>query len=205
MNPVLLTKLVALLSVVACGLQAQPAPAAATPPAAAGPAADTKPPAPPKRDQPLAREVSETEHTVVIGGKSIHYVARAGVIALRNAKGEETADVFFIAYTLKDAAPESRPLTFSFNGGPGSSSVWLHLGVLGPRRVLLHEEGWALPPPHVLVDNEFSLLDVSDLVFIDPVSTGFSRAREPDKAKEFHGLTPDIEAVGDFIRQYVSE
>jgi hypothetical protein len=106
------------------------------------------------------------------------------------------ASIFFIAYTRDGVDdPASRPLTFSFNGGPGSSSVWLHLGVLGPRRVLLDYEGFALRPPYQLVDNEASLLDVTDLVFIDPVSTGFSRPVPGEKAKEFHDQTLPAEGA----------
>jgi carboxypeptidase C (cathepsin A) len=158
-----------------------------------------------------------THHTVVIDGQAITYTVTAGTIVLKEeaekkgddegaSEGEKPkASIFFIAYT-KDGVddPASRPLTFSFNGGPGSSSVWLHLGVLGPRRVLLDDDGFALRPPYKLVDNEASLLDVTDLVFIDPVSTGFSRPVPGEKAKEFHGFSKDIESVGDFIRLYTS-
>ncbi len=158
-----------------------------------------------------------THHTLTIDGQEIAYTVTAGTIVLKEEaekKGEEEgasegekprASIFFIAYT-KDGVddPASRPLTFSFNGGPGSSSVWLHLGVLGPRRVLLDDDGFALRPPYKLVDNEASLLDVTDLVFIDPVSTGFSRPVPGEKAKDFHGFTRDIESVGDFIRLYTS-
>jgi carboxypeptidase C (cathepsin A) len=158
-----------------------------------------------------------TRHTVTIDGEAIAYTVTAGTIVLKEEaekKGEDEgasegekpkASIFFIAYT-KDGVeePASRPLTFSFNGGPGSSSVWLHLGVLGPRRVLLDDDGFALRPPYKLVDNEASLLDVTDLVFIDPVSTGFSRPVQGEKAKEFHGFSKDIESVGNFIRLYTS-
>jgi carboxypeptidase C (cathepsin A) len=158
-----------------------------------------------------------THHTLTIDGEAIAYTVTAGTIVLKEEaekKGEEEgasegekpkASIFFIAYTKDDVPdPASRPLTFSFNGGPGSSSVWLHLGVLGPRRVLLDDDGFALRPPYKLVDNEASLLDVTDLVFIDPVSTGFSRPVPGEKAKEFHGFSKDIESVGDFIRLYTS-
>jgi carboxypeptidase C (cathepsin A) len=154
---------------------------------------------------PSAPEIIETKHTITIDGKTIAYTAKAGKIALKDIKGEPTAEIFFIAYTKDGADPETRPVTFSFNGGPGSSSVWLHLGILGPRRVLLDDDGFALPPPHRLVDNEWSLLDETDLVFIDPVSTGYSRATDPEKAKAFHGLDEDVESVGEFIRRYTTE
>jgi carboxypeptidase C (cathepsin A) len=100
--------------------------------------------------------------------------------------------------------PAKRPLTFSFNGGPGSSSVWLHLGLLGPRRVVMEFDGDLPQPPYQLADNEFSLLDQTDLVFIDPVSTGYSRPVEGQKAKDFHGFKKDLETVGDFIRLYTT-
>ncbi len=158
-----------------------------------------------------------TRHTVTIDGQAIAYTVTAGAIVLKEeaekqgedegaSEGEKPkASIFFIAYT-KDGVedPASRPLTFSFNGGPGSSSVWLHLGVLGPRRVLLDDDGFAPRPPFRLVENEASLLDVTDLVFIDPVSTGFSRPVPGEKARDFHGFTRDIESVGDFIRLYTS-
>ncbi|MBE2235570.1 MAG: peptidase S10 [Anaerolinea sp.] len=158
-----------------------------------------------------------THHTVTIDGQTIAYTVTTGAIVLKEEaekKGEDEgasdgekpkASIFFVAYTKDDVEdPASRPLTFSFNGGPGSSSVWLHMGVLGPRRVLLDDDGFALKPPYRLVDNEASLLDVTDLVFIDPVSTGYSRPAPGEKAKDFHGFTKDVESVGDFIRLYTS-
>lgn len=156
----------------------------------------------------------ESKHNVVINGKEIKYTVIAGTIVLKEetsdrekeSEGEKPkAQFFFIAYTKDGIADKfNRPLTFSFNGGPGSSSVWLHLGVLGPRRVDMGDAGNLLPPPYRLVDNEFSLLDLTDLVFIDPVSTGYSRPVEGQKAKEFHGIKKDIESVGDFIRLYTT-
>ncbi|NQW30833.1 MAG: peptidase S10 [Ignavibacteria bacterium] len=147
-----------------------------------------------------------TKHTVTIDGKKIDYEATAGHLTLTKEDGTERAKVFFIAYTKTGVTDVSaRPLTFSFNGGPGSSSVWLHLGVLGPRRVAMNADGTTLPPPYKLVDNEQSWLDLTDIVFIDPVSTGFSRASEEKNAKEFHGYNQDIESVGDFIRRWISE
>ena len=153
-----------------------------------------------KKDAPK-EELAETQHTVVIDGKEISYTATAGTLVMKDEDGTAKASVFYVAY-MKDGVEDvhKRPLTFSFNGGPGSSSVWLHLGVLGPRRVPMDEEGNALPPPYRLVDNEHSLLDVTDLVFIDPVSTGYSRAAPGEKAEQFHGIEKDIESVGEFIR-----
>lgn len=146
---------------------------------------------------------SVTQHTLNLGGRELRYTATAGTVILREEDGTPKASVFYIAYTLDGVKdPAQRPLTFSFNGGPGSSSVWLHLGVLGPRRVLMDDEGLALQPPYRLVDNEASVLDLTDLVFIDPVSTGYSRAVPGEDPKQFHGLGEDIKAVGDFIRLY---
>lgn len=156
--------------------------------------------------------VSETKHKAVVGGKTLNYTATAGTIILKEEVEEDDgeiakpkASIFFIAYTLDDVSEVSqRPLTFSFNGGPGSSSVWLHLGVLGPRRVLLDEEGFAQSPPYRLVNNDHSILDVTDLVFIDPVSTGYSRAVPGEKPQQFHDFKIDIESVGEFIRLYTT-
>ncbi|MBM3129993.1 MAG: peptidase S10 [Chloroflexi bacterium] len=162
-------------------------------------------------------QIVETRHSITLGGQEIKYTVTTGTIVLKEeaekkgdkqgeSEGEKAkASVFFIAYTRDDVADKTkRPLTFSFNGGPGSSSVWLHLGVLGPRRVVMTDIGDLPPPPYQLVDNEFSLLDVTDLVFIDPVSTGFSRPVVGEKAKEFHSFKKDIESVGDFIRLYAT-
>ncbi len=150
-------------------------------------------------------EVIETDHSVKIDGKRLRYKARTGTIHLEDKKGKATAAIFFVAYEADrfGSNNSSRPITFSFNGGPGSSSVWLHLGVLGPRVVSLDQEGMPFAPPYQLKDNPFSLLDKTDLVFIDPVSTGYSRAVDPDKAEQFHHFERDIESVGEFIRLYL--
>jgi carboxypeptidase C (cathepsin A) len=161
----------------------------------------------------LPEGVVQTRHSVTIDGREIHYLATAGAIVLKQeeekegkSEGEKAkASIFFIAYTLEgDHDVSRRPVTFSFNGGPGSSSVWLHLGILGPRRVLMGDTDSVLPPPYRLVNNDFSLLDETDLVFIDPVSTGYSRVTTGEKAKEFHSFSKDIESVGEFIRRYVT-
>jgi len=146
-----------------------------------------------------------TQHKAVIGGKEIRYTATAGTLVLREEEGKPRANIFFVAYTrdgVQDRA--KRPVTFAYNGGPGSSSVWLHLGAFGPRRVDMGEEGTAPPFPYRLVDNGESLLDVTDLVFIDPVTTGYSRAIPEEEAKKFHGLKEDAETVADFIRLWTS-
>jgi carboxypeptidase C (cathepsin A) len=159
----------------------------------------------------------ETSHSLTIDGQAIRYTVTCGTMLLKEEaekKGEKEgesegekprASIFFVAYTRDDVEDiHKRPVTFSFNGGPGSSSVWLHLGLSGPRRVLLDDEGFAYPPPYRLVDNAYSLLDHTDLVFIDPVSTGYSRVVPGEKPKQFHGFKKDIESVGDFIRLYTT-
>ncbi len=159
-------------------------------------------PAPPEL---MEEQLAESGHSVTIDGRKVDYTARAGTILLKKESGENRASIFYVAYTVEgERDPSSRPITFSFNGGPGSSSVWLHLGLLGPRRVELEEDGSAPPPPYRLVDNEFSLLDRSDLVFVDPVSTGYSRAAPGEEAASFHGLEEDIESVGEFIRIFLT-
>src|SRR5438128_7065729 len=144
-----------------------------------------------------------THHEIHVGGKLLRYTATAGLMPLRNAEGEIEANIFFMAYTLDGQAAEHRPLTFSFNGGPGSASVWLHLGAIGPRRVRMQPDGMMPAPPYQLVDNEYTWLDQTDLVFIDPVGTGYSRAVKRDQTKKFLGLRGDIESVGEFIRLYL--
>lgn len=149
---------------------------------------------------------SVTEGEVTIGGQKVAYTATAGTLPLTKADGEKRASVFYIAYERKNSGEASkRPVTFCFNGGPGSSSVWLHLGAFGPKRVVMPPAGVESPaPPFQLTANDHSLLDVTDLVFIDPVSTGFSRAAKPDEARQFHGYAEDLESVGEFIFRYVS-
>jgi carboxypeptidase C (cathepsin A) len=167
--------------------------------------------------QELQDNLVQTHHSIIINGEKLNYTVTCGTIILkeeavkeddkqRESEGEKPqAAIFFTAYTKDEPADTSlRPITFSFNGGPGSSSVWLHMGVLGPKRVLLDEEGHSPPPPYRLVENEFSLLGKTDLVFVDPVSTGFSRVVKGEKERKFHGIKKDIESVGDFIRLYLS-
>ncbi|NDJ76082.1 MAG: peptidase S10 [Chloroflexi bacterium] len=148
----------------------------------------------------------ETQHQITIGGQTLDYTATTGIIPLRDPdKDEVTARVFFTAYTLNDVEDRAeRPLVFVFNGGPGSSSVWLHLGAVGPRRVVMQDEGWMPAPPFRLEDNPFTWLDLADLVFIDPVGTGYSRAADPEKKKEFWSLENDLKSVGEFMRLYLT-
>jgi carboxypeptidase C (cathepsin A) len=148
-----------------------------------------------------------TKHSARVGNRQLNYTVATGYMPLRNRENTETeARIFFMAYTLDGTAanPKERPVMFSFNGGPGSSSVWLHLGALGPKRVKMLDDGLMPPPPYELVDNEQTWLTETDLVFIDPVGTGFSRAAKPELANKYFSLNGDIESVGDFIRLYLT-
>ncbi|MDI1321013.1 MAG: peptidase S10 [bacterium] len=150
-------------------------------------------------------KLSVTEHEVTINGKVIKYRATAGYLVLKDDKEKPRANIYFTAYTkLDEPDAAKRPLMFSFNGGPGSASIWLHMGALGPKRVVMTDKGESLPPPYKWQDNEFSWLDETDLVFIDPVTTGYSRAAKDVDPKQFHGFTGDIESVADFIRLWTT-
>ena len=149
-------------------------------------------------------KLSITHHTATIGGKTIAYTATTGYMPIVDEHGHHKGNMFFIAYS-KDGVKDmsQRPITFAFNGGPGSSSVWLHMGALGPKRVVLLKDGNAPAPPYKYEDNPYSWLDITDLVFIDPVGTGYSRPSAGTKKKEFDGYKQDIHSVGDFIRLYI--
>jgi carboxypeptidase C (cathepsin A) len=169
--------------------------------------AEEKPKAGDRSKEDKKPKKSETRHSVTINGEKIEYTATAGQMPLKDKDGKTTtAQIFYIAYT-KDVGADAtkRPLTFSFNGGPGSSSVWLHMGLLGPKRVKLQDNGFGVPPPYEYIDNDYSLLDETDLVFIDPVGTGYSRAEKPEDGKKFWGVTEDAESVAEFIRLYVTK
>jgi carboxypeptidase C (cathepsin A) len=158
-----------------------------------------------KKTPPPEEKTSQTKHSVHIGGQEIKYTATAGTMLLKLEDGTPRASIFYVAYTREDAGDAAhRPITYTFNGGPGSASVWLHLGAFGPRRVQMGDVGNLLAPPYGLVENEHSLLDVTDLVFIDPVDTGYSRAVPGVAPREFHGLEEDIQSVGEFIRLWTS-
>jgi len=151
-------------------------------------------------------EQSVTQHRIAIGGAMISYTATAGTLIVRDAKDLPYASMGFIAYAKNDVAdPGHRPITFAYNGGPGASSVWLHMGVLGPRRIITSDATATPPPPFKTLDNEYSILDTTDLVMIDPVGTGFSKAVGEAENKDFWGVDPDIESVSRFIRQYITD
>src|SRR5271169_5097554 len=160
--------------------------------------ADAEKPATPKEEPPIV-----THHQITVGGRLLHYSATTGYMPIRNDEGTEVeANIFFVAYSL-DNPPAKRPLMFSFNGGPGSASIWLHLGAIGPRRVKMLPDGGMPQPPFELVDNQDTWLDQTDLVFIDPVGTGYSRAVKKDQAKKFFSVKGDISSVAEFIRLYL--
>lgn len=161
-----------------------------------------------KEDSPKkAQEPVSKEGKVTIAGKEIAYTSTAGKMTIRDDKGKAKASIFYVSYERNGVEDKTkRPVMFAFNGGPGSSSVWLHLGILGPQRIDIPGDGTApIKPPARLIDNEFSILDQCDLVFIDPVSTGYSRAEEGANVKDFHGVEGDISSVGDFIRIWITE
>ena len=159
-----------------------------------------------KAKEELEDKVSVTQHTATVQDKEIKYTATAGKLVMKSYEGDPKALMFFIAYTEDGVDDKSqRPITFAFNGGPGSSSVWLHLGMLGPKRVKIPDDTSAVPPPYGLVNNPYSILDLSDLVFIDPVSTGFSRPVEGEDKGQFHGYEEDLRSVGHFIHDYATK
>src|SRR5512140_1108760 len=151
-------------------------------------------------------ESSVTQHHLSAGGKSFDYTATAGTLVIRDDEDKPIANMGYVAYTRRDTRdPAQRPVLFAFNGGPGSSSLWLHMGVLGPKRVVVADPTPTPPAPYKTVDNEFGVLDKADLVMIDPVGTGLSRAVCDKKDEDFWGVDPDIDSVSRFIAQYVSD
>jgi len=158
-----------------------------------------------KKRKLLGIEPVETQHELAVKGATLKYTARSGVIPLKDEFDETEAEIFFTSYELKGIKNKAkRPLAFVFNGGPGSASIWLHMGALGPKRVVMEPEGWMPPPPFRYEDNQNTWLDQTDLVFIDPVGTGFSRAAKEELDKKFWGFKGDIESIGEFIRLYLT-
>ena len=146
----------------------------------------------------------QTHHQVTVDGKLLKYTATAGRLPIKRGDGRIEAEMFYVAYTLDGQDAARRPLTFAFNGGPGSASIWLHMGALGPKRVVLQQDGFMPPAPYRMEDNPYTLLDRSDLVLIDAIGTGFSRAGDAELFKKFWGVKGDIEAFSEFIRLYIS-
>jgi carboxypeptidase C (cathepsin A) len=157
---------------------------------------------------PVTEERVQTHHQIRLGDREIAYTATAGTLPLSMKDGKVQAAMFYVSYT-KEASDDNldesrkRPITFCFNGGPGAASVWLHMGVFGPKRVLIDPENVA--PPYTVVDNIYSLLDVTDLIFIDPISTGFSKAVPGEDPKQFHGVDEDVQSIAEFIRLWTSK
>jgi carboxypeptidase C (cathepsin A) len=166
--------------------------------AAAVAAAPAAPPTPPTTPDAV------TQHTIALRGTTYSYAARAGTIALENEKNQPTAQIFYTAFTVDGADPRTRPVTFFYNGGPGSSTIWLRMGSFGPVRV---QVGDGVPTPNApfrLVDNPYSLLDRTDLVFIDAPGTGFGRIIGAGTPKDFYGADPDVRAFAQFISRYIT-
>jgi len=154
---------------------------------------------------PPKEESSVTDHSIKIGGQPIPYKATAATILIRNDKDEPTALIYYTAYTRSDVKDMGqRPVSFLYNGGPGSASVWLHMGSMGPRRVVTVNADVTPPAPYKLIDNPDCLLDKSDLVFVDPVGTGFSRAVGKAQDKDFWGVDPDVKSLAQFVTTYIS-
>ncbi len=190
-------------------------PAQATPdakaPEQAPPAAEAK--SEPAKESPADKEehydMTEvppvvTRHQITVAGKVLKYTATAGRLPIKRGDGKIEAEMFFVAYTLDGQEAAKRPLTFCFNGGPGSASVWLHMGSVGPKQVVMQPNGFMPAAPYRITDNQNTLLDQSDLVFVDAIATGFSRAPNAEMIKKYLGVKGDIEAFGEFIRLYIT-
>jgi carboxypeptidase C (cathepsin A) len=148
----------------------------------------------------------DSRHSIVVDGQTIEYDAVVGSIILRDNTESATAELFYTGYFRTDIPDSSRrPLIFAYNGGPGSASFWLHMGIMGPRRVVTPNVGQQAPPPYPLEDNEYTLLDVADIVMVDPVGTGFSRPAGEAKGEDFWGLDEDARSLTQFIRRFLSE
>ena len=154
---------------------------------------------------PSGVQVTVTKNSVTVAGRKIDYTAHTGYLDLKNDTGKLIAKVFFTYYKKDNEDVAKRPVTFTFNGGPGSASVWLHMGAIGPRSVELKDDGTATAPPYKVINNDYCWLDKTDLVFIDPVATGYSRPAPGESPKQFHGYVEDIQSVGSFIRHFLSK
>src|SRR4051812_14304630 len=170
----------------------------------------TRPATAPAGEDKSGDRLFTTTHSITTGGRTFNYTAVAGTMAQKDESGKALADMFFVAYTIdrpESSSPTTRPITFVFNGGPGAASVWLHLGAVGPKRIRLDDGDNKVDPaqpPFELVDNESTWLDATDLVFIDPVGTGYSRPAQGEKGEQFYGVKEDIQSVGNFVRLWVT-
>ncbi|MBI4476304.1 MAG: carboxypeptidase [Acidobacteria bacterium] len=162
-----------------------------------------------RKDAPAKPELQEktsvTHRSIRIGGQTITYTATAGNLVLRDDTGKPVANFFYVYYT-RDGVTDitKRPLIYSFNGGPGTASVWMHIGFTGPRRVVYDDEGFMLQPPYRVADNEHSIIDVADIVYVDPIGVGYSRMAPGEDPHKFHGVQDDIRAMADFIRVFTT-
>jgi len=176
-----------------------------------------QPPQQPRPDEPGGQPQSRTEtasvtdekpsvtsHTVRVDGREIKYTATTGTLPIRLDDGRIAARMFFVAYTKDGEDTKTRPVSFLYNGGPGAATIWLHMGSFAPKHVLMADDGFQPPPPYKLVDNDNSLIDATDIVFIDAIDTGYSRAMPGVNAAQFHGQEGDIRAFGEFINNYLS-
>jgi carboxypeptidase C (cathepsin A) len=158
-----------------------------------------------KENEHINDEVAVTHHVITVNGKPIRYKASTGYMQMQDETGKLKTRIFFISYEKENIEDKSkRPVTFAFNGGPGASSAWVHFGAMGPKRVNQTEDGESYPPPYGFVDNDLSWLDFTDLVFIDPVGTGYSRPEKDEDPKQFYGVEEDFKWGGDFIRLYIT-
>src|SRR5438034_7134835 len=152
---------------------------------------------------PAEEKISQTSHSIRIDGREIKYTATAGTLPIRLDNGQIAARMFFVAYTKDGEEARMRPLSFLYNGGPGASTIWLHMGSFAPKHVRMADEGFQPAPPYTIEDNEHSLIDVSDLVFVDAVDTGYSRVTTGVDNQQFHGQSGDLRAFGESINTYL--
>jgi len=148
-------------------------------------------------------KISQTSHTLRLDGRDVKYTATTGTLPIRLDNGQVAARMFFVAYTKDGEDVKTRPVSFLYNGGPGAATIWLHMGSFAPKRVEMGAEGFQPAPPYRLVDNEHSLIDVTDLVFVDAIDTGFSRVVAGVDNRQFHGVRGDLRAFGEFINNYL--
>ncbi len=172
-------------------------------PPAETPTTQTSPAAAPH--EPPEEKLSITHHRITVGGKALTYTATAARMPIKNEQGRTEAEMFYVAYTLDNPPAGKRPLTVAFNGGPGSATIWLHMGCFGPKRVKMLPNGFMPPPPFTWEDNENTILDKTDLIFVDAIGTGYSRALTPELGKKFWSVNGDIAAFGEFVRLYLQK
>lgn len=163
-------------------------------------------PSPQSAPSAIPMTATVTHHVAVIGGHSIRYTATAGTIEVTGFGGQSRASLFYIAYTVDRQGEDApRPLTFAYNGGPGGSSALVHMAAFGPRTLRMADAADPPPSPRTIIDNPDSLLDVSDLVFVDPVGSGYSRLLPDAKADDFYGVVQDAHVTAQFIRRYIDQ